>query len=178
MDELTVCPKCFIVNEGYTLVCETQYNNYPIRKVFTLYNRRNYFREKLKKYSKLSNNNSDDYKKIINMLKKKNIKNIHDLKHKMRKLKLNKYRDFLYTIYHDIKGVKLINLNDTDITNLCNQFHNIERNYNKTSKKGKSMLNYDVVLYYLLKKNNFQCYTNIPLPYHWKKVYDNLLKII
>lgn len=131
------------------------------RVMKTKYSKVNYLKEKL---DFINGNNlvrDQHYKTLIDQLKNYEFKTIFELKQLMKTLKLSKYYCYIYSIYFDIKGKKLINLSVSDIHSLLNQFIYLERKMKIENIKQTSL---NVIIYILMKQKNIPGYQYVILP--------------
>ena len=131
------------------------------------YKRRLYCMDKLNLMSGKKQSRSKIYQPMIKELKQHDFKNLKELKHVMKKLKYHKYYKFIYSIWFDIKGTKLITLTHNQIELISRQFVELEIKFKQSDKHSrKNMLNYNSLMYILLKKNKIKGYKSILLPYN------------
>ena len=90
----------------------------------------------------------------------------------MKKRKLSKYYKDIYNIYYDLKKIRLININENQISKMSDDFVKIDLKYKSKSKC--NMLSYNSLIYYLLQKYNIEGLEYIFLPANHNK---NMLEI-
>jgi len=143
-----------------------------------LYHRKSYFREKLKLMVGIKQSLNPEYILIIKELKNQLFNSIIELKRIMRKKGYHKYYKYIYNIYYEIKGVKLINLSYTEIDKLTCKFLKLEQQFKTIYPSKSNLLSYNIVIYSLLKKDNHLCYKNIILPKNKRKVLKNIENLV
>ena len=87
------------------------------------------------------------------------------------------HHKYLYSIYYDVKQHQLIDLKPSDIDKLENQFYDFERLL-KIYPKQKYIINYSIIIYYILRRNGYQCYKNILLPRNHNKSMRKFIEIL
>lgn len=145
---------------------------------YQLYQRKSYFREKLKLMVGIKQSTNQKYQTIITELKKHSFNSITELKKLMRKKGYHQYYKYIYTIYYEIKGIKLIDLTYIDIENLTCKFLKLEDQFKKLYPKKSNLLSYNIIIYVLLKKYDHQCYKNIILPKNKRKILKNIENLV
>lgn len=148
------------------------------RHAFTNYNKArnkcNSLREKLKQMVGIKQSLCPDYMSVLDKLRSQKFNQISDLKKILKKLRYHKYYKYIYSIYSDIRGIKLINLSNTDIGFLATKFLQLENIFKKRNNCKRNILSYNIMIYCILKKYNYDCYKYIILP----KKYRKLLKVV
>lgn len=149
-------------NDTHTIV-----NKYP-------YKRYVYFKQKLNYINCIT-----FYKlnpKLIYFIecnKNKNIRSISKLKKVMKKVGLNKYYKYIYSIYQSITGKQMINIPMNTYDRYVNQFINLERIFLK-HKIRKNLYSYNVILFLLMKLNGCPDYKHLILPLNKNKLRKKL----
>jgi|GEM_PF-5166576 len=143
-----------------------------------LYHRKIYFSEKMRLLTGQKQSENIGYSNMIKFLKNEKFDTIIELKKIMKKNNFNKFYKYIYSIYTDIKNVKLINLTYANVNFLCSKFLLTEREFKKIYPKRKNILSYNIIIYTLLKKYNFPCYKYIILPRNNKKIIENISELL
>jgi hypothetical protein len=162
---------------------EHEYNGrYKCKK--TSYTRRSYFIEKLKMMSGYKQSKSPTYNSMINNLKSivgDNPLDINKLKRIMKDEKYNTHYKYIYDIYKDVTGVKIIDLTMNDICIITDRFIQMNNNFkieNDTYYGGRNnMVSYDLLIRNILKELNYDCYRHIIVPKKTvfiKKIYKRI----
>lgn len=172
-----VCPNC-----GLTDICAFDYsphinyneNEFIMRRSSTIYKRRHYCIEKLKMMTGYKHSNSKKYNEMIKSLKehKNLIKNISDLKKIMKKLKYQNHYKYIYNIYKDVTGIKLIELSYKDIQLITTKFISLEMIFKGDSvvHRRKNMISYDLIIKNILKELKYKCHRHILVPKKCAKI--------
>lgn len=164
------CILCGVVDMNRTQFLE----NIQQFKSYFIYSRKSYFREKLRLLTCIKQPTNAEYDNIIAILKEHQFDTIFELKKLMRKLKMSIYYKFIYCIFFDLKKVKLFPLTINEIEKLIHQFILLERQFKIAYPNKHNLLSYNIVIYCILKKNNYECHKYIILPKNRKKI----LKIV
>lgn len=170
IDGYYTCILCGVVDITKLLFHE----NLQRYKSYFVYHRKSYFREKMKLLTGIKQPTNMEYNHIVSILKEHQFENIFELKKLMRKLKMSKYYKFIYCIYFDVKKVKLFPLGINEIEKLIHEFILLERQFKLAYPNKHNLLSYNIVIYCILKKNNYECYKHVLLPKNRKKI----LKIV
>ena len=168
-----VCPKCGLVNRQELV---SYFNNHSI-KYKILYKRQSYYTEKLRQFMRQKKCKHPHYHKLILKIKKKPFKTIHDLKRVMQELKYGKYYKFIYNIFYEIKGKHLIDIDNQDLPQINTEFLKLEKKFKKHFTDIKYFPSYNVTIYFILKKLNYDCCKHILLPLNFKKKYKFIRNI-
>jgi len=94
----------------------------------------------------------------------------------MKKLKFGKLLKYVYTLYYDLTGTRLIQLSERDISKLSYAFIEFERAFKITYPESKNILSYDLIIYHLFKKLGYN-YRDIVLPKSHKKTLYRFIEI-
>src|ERR1700678_1565644 len=175
VDGFTTCINCGIVDLYKQSFCESNFKPYTTNH---LYYRKSYFKEKLPLLVGIKQSSSSKYNKVINQLKSQKFESIIDLRKIMKKLKLNRYYKYIYSIYYDIKKVILINLTSSDIDFLTYKFLQLENDLKKHYPDKSNLLSYNIVVYSLLKKFDYDDYKNILLPRNHRKIINKIIELL
>jgi len=143
-----------------------------------VYKRNLYFRDKISALSGHRQESSPKYLQMLEDLKSKPFETIRELKNLLKKGNFSCFNKHLYSIYFDLKGKRLINLSSYDIENLENQFFSFERNFKRLYPNNKYILNYNIIIFCLLKKNGFPCANHILLSKNRNHSMTKFLEII
>ena len=138
----------------------------------SLYRRKLYALDKLRMLNAQKTCKKPIYKQAISKLRNLEFTTIHDLNKLMKTYKYNKLYPYIYLIYHEIKQVKLIDLDWRQIDIIADEFVKMEIKFKtseKTSKR-KNMLSYNVMIYMIMKDLNYKGYDHILLPQNYKYV--------
>jgi hypothetical protein len=89
-----------------------------------------------------------------------------------------KFYKYIYNIFYEIKGHRLININKIDIFKISLAFTQVEKEFLKKYPNKANMLSYNVVIYCILKFFKYKCAEHIILPINKKAINEvmNLLK--
>lgn len=172
---LMTCHICGQVSDhNHKYIPEARYYNINYESV---YHKSVYIKEKL---DFLNCNNfvrTESYIIMLNNLKNKHFETIFDLNRLLKSLKLNKFYKYIYQIYHDLTGKKLINLTVSNIHLLINQFKNLEGNMKIESIKSTN-IPINIIIYVLMKHNKIHGYEFLILPKNKNKIkiIERLLK--
>ena len=103
--------------------------------------------EKLKLMNCHKISNSLKYREMIKDLSdyKDEFETVFELRALMKKLQYNRFYKFIYSIYRDIKGVKLIDLSWRDMDIVSDAFVKLEWRFRDSSTKRKNMLSYNTI---------------------------------
>ena len=177
IDGSYVCVSCGIVDINRTAFYET--TNKQNNKVYYIYHRKSYFREKLRLLVGIKQpSDSERFEEALKKIKEHQFDTIFDLKKIMKKLKLSIYYKYIYHVYFLIKNVKLIPLTLLEIDNLVHKFVSLERTFKKEHPDKNNLPSYDIVIATLLRKNDYTFYKYIILPKNQRKltkIIENLL---
>lgn len=156
-DKLTnICPECnieYVLDEneaimicencglGYEILLTTDpmYNNFVYRSA---YKRINKFKSKLIQIQ----GGSFPPKHIIDIVKKHNVTNIHDLRDVLKKEKITKYNNHTHSILKLAFGIQNYKFDHRTINMFVNDFKKIDSNYRKLIRK-RNIIGYDFIIY-------------------------------
>lgn len=169
-----VCQDCGQVDIHRIVFAENNPKNFRRH----VYKRRTYFRDKLRLFTRHKQSTSDDYVKMLELLKNYQFETVHDLKRILKKLKYGVHHKYLYSIYYDVKQHQLIDIKPCEIERLENQFYDFERLFKQIYPKHKYILNYSIIIRYLLQRNGYQCYKNILLPRNHHKSMRKFIELL
>lgn len=131
------------------------------------YKRRLYCIDKLMMISGRKYSRSKAYPLVIQKLKEYEINSLKELKQTMKILKYHRLYKFIYNIWYDLKKERLISLTGNQIDQLSREFVAIESKFKAcTRHTRKNMLNYNSLIYILMKKNKIKGHRHILLPFN------------
>lgn len=163
------CPECGIV-QAYGIVEEFVHGQPPPSKR-SIYKRRLYCQEKIRSLCGNKVPNTAAYRKVKRKLNMSNFTSIIELKQLLKKLKYTSYYKHLYGIWYDLKGTKLIELTPYQQDMLAVQFVDLDMQFKQDEgHKRSNIMSYASMLYYLMKKNNYDGWKHIILPYNNVKI--------
>jgi len=169
LDGYECCVNCGFMNDNQHFVYNT-YNDHSTYKCSMPYFRVVYFKQKLNMI-----NNVVLFKynpKILFFIEKnknKRIKNIYKLKKIMKKVGLNKYYKYIYSIYFAITDIQLIRIRMNEYDKYIRQFKMIEKAFIE-KKIRHNLYSYNVIIYFLLKINKNEGYKHLILPLNKTKL--------
>jgi len=178
IDGYTSCISCGKIDQSKQQYVYNTYNDHSVYKCSVPYFRVVYFRQKLNMI-----NNVVTYKfnpKIMYFIEKnknKNIKNIYKLKKIMKKVGLNKYYKYIYSIYHAITNKQLIYIRINEYDKYISQFKKIEKIFIKKDIR-HNLFSYNVIIYFLLRINNNEGYKHLILPLNKTKLKKKVKELI
>jgi hypothetical protein len=106
---------------------------------------------------------------FIEKNKNKNIKSITRLKKTMKKVGLNKYYKYIYSIYYAITNIQLIRISLNEYEKYVKQFKKIEKVFIERNIR-HNIYSYNVIIYFLLKINKNDGYKHLILPLNKTKL--------
>lgn len=131
------------------------------------YKRRLYCIDKLMMISGRKYSRSKTYPLVIQKLKEYEINSLKELKQTMKILKYHRLYKFIYNIWYDLKKERLISLTGNQIDLLSREFVAIESKFKAcTTHRRKNMLNYNSLIYILMKKHKIKGHRHILLPFN------------
>ena len=155
-----VCTQCGVMD-----IEDPSYEVIPWTPTIALYKRRLYCQEKLKLYTGHKLCRSAQYRKIVKDLKTYDILNIIELKQYLKEWKQKRFYKYIYNLYFDVTGIRLIKLSSQDIDFLSRKFVEIEGKFKGSElHKRKNFFNYNSCIFLLMKKYKYKGYKNIILP--------------
>lgn len=176
IDGFKTCVSCGLVDINSQVLSfnnnntHTAINKYP-------YKRYVYFKQKLNYINCITYyKHNPKLLYFIECNKNKNIRSISKLKKVMKKVGLNKYYKYIYSIYESITGKQIINIPMNTYDKYINQFINLERIFLK-NKVRKNLYSYNVILFLLMKLNGCEDYKNIIMPLNKNKLRKKLLEL-
>jgi len=170
IDGYQCCTNCGNLDSDNPHLVYNTYNDHSTYKCSMPYFRVVYFKQKLNMI-----NNVLLYKlnpKIIYFIEKnknKNIKSITRLKKTMKKVGLNKYYKYIYSIYYAITNIQLIRISLNEYEKYVKQFKKIEKAFIER-KIRHNLYSYNVIIYFLLKINKNDGYKHLILPLNKTKL--------
>jgi hypothetical protein len=129
------------------------------------YNRKRYFKTRLNLLmGYIQSPKTPAYKHMISQLKIcLAFNSIRQLRTSMKVQGFNKFYPFIYNIWYEVKGTRVVNISVAQYHILRKQFDDFNRWFRHT-KKERNIVNYSVFLYAVLKHNNIEGYENLFLP--------------
>ena len=145
----------------------------------SMYKRRLYCLEKLKLMNCHKLSKSPKYRDMITDLKgyQDTFDTVFELKKLMKELKYNKFYKYIYSVYLDIKCVKLIDLRWNDMDKISDDFVKLEWNFRDSRGKQhmrKNMLSYSTLIYVIMKHHGYPCHKYVLLPQNHKQVEESI----
>lgn len=144
-------------------------DHYKSDNKLSLYKRYKYFLEKLNLLSGRKMSQSPKCSQLIKILKPEDFNNVIELRHLMKKHGYSKLNKFIYNIYYEIKGERLIDFTAQEKNKLCQDFLNIEKVFKKSDSR-KNIYNYNLMIMLLMKKNNIKGHQYLILPKNRKQI--------
>lgn len=174
---LSTCLDCGLVNtEDQEFTRERTLIRYP---KFYAYKRSTYFNQKLNLITgrKCYQRDPQYWTNFIDKLKleKDNIKTIFDIKRYMKQNHYNRLYKYIYNAWFEIKGYRIIDLDYDQRESLNVQFLEFERWF-KSQYIKRNLLNYNIILHELLKRNNIENYNQVCMPINKKITQDIIAK--
>ena len=171
VNHFLTCVDCGLtdLDKCQTIAMESSDEYIPKR---SLYRRKLYALDKLRMLNSQKTCKKAIYKDAVSKLRTSEFSTIHELKELMKTHNYNKLYPYIYLIYHEIKQVKLIDLDWRQIDKIADEFVKREIKFKtseKTSKR-KNMLSYNVMIYMIMKDLNYKGYDHILLPQNYKDV--------
>jgi hypothetical protein len=170
IDGYQCCVNCGNLDSDNPHLVYNTYNDHSTYKCSMPYFRVVYFKQKLNMI-----NNVLLYKlnpKIIFFIEKnknKKIKNINRLRKIMKKVGLNKYYKYIYSIYYAITNTQLIRISLNEYDKYVKQFKKIEKAFIEKNIR-HNLYSYNVIIYFLLKINKNDGYKHLILPLNKTKL--------
>lgn len=115
------------------------------------------------------------YNRSVEHLKTLKFESVIDLIKIMKIKRYKRFYKYVYSIYHEIKNVRPIMLNSKQCNNLFMQFTKFNKWY-KVKYQKRNIIPYRVILFRLMKHNNYEGYENVILPYKSERSYEILNK--
>mgnify|MGYP001187650572 FL=1 len=168
------CQLCGIVDLDHLVFKES---SVPVKN-HHIYKRNNYFIEKMRLLTGIKQTANPKYIEMIQLFKKKKIKDIYKLKELMKKHGYSKFYKYIWSAYYDITGKKLISISHSDIKKLSYKFLNFERHLKTNLRNRTNFPNYNTIIYLFLKKEGYKDYQHIILPKNQKKIIEIITEII
>ena len=170
IDGYECCINCGYMDPSRQEFVYNTYNDHSTYKCSMPYFRVVYFKQKLNMI-----NNVILFKynpKVLFFIEKnknKRIKDIYKLKKIMKKVGLNKYYKYIYSIYFAITNVQLIRIRMNEYEKYIKQFKMIEKVFLE-KKIRHNLYSYNVIIYFLLKINKNEGYKKLILPLNKTKL--------
>lgn len=176
MDQVLVCFKCGEVSPEtiYSEVLDAKH-----KKNHHLYYRKTYFLNRLHLMNRNVQCSNEIYNQVLDILRNKKFETIRELRSVMKRLKLRSYYKYIYSIFYDLKGVKVFQFNADQIDGMVKTFLKMERNFKEKYPGKRNLFNYNLIIYYVLRIHRIDCdHDSIIFPHNERKVLniiDNLL---
>lgn len=178
-DAFYCCPECGAMDIDNPLMVKECIEDYTPKAA--LYKRRLYAMEKMKLMTGHKICRGKCYNRIVKRLSEyeHEIDSLVELKDYMKQLKMHRYYKYIYNIYHDLKGVRLINLSSQDMDFLSRKFVELESKFKISDlHKRNNIFNYNSILYLLMKKYKYKDYKNLLLPLNHLKIAKVIKKLL
>jgi len=161
---LYVCPTCGICDTENALQT-IPYSYFDCGSVcrYEPYKRRTYFKQLLEQVSLRKDCDTVGYMMMVYALKDCPFSNTYELKQLMKDKGYNKYYKYIFNTYRDIKGTHLIEIDPSLFEHLMKEFHQFDLWYKKKCRR-RNLINYNVLLYHMLKRHGVRNYDSILLP--------------
>lgn len=193
---ISTCINCGLVD------CSDREISIPVQLEYEMstkqcYLRKSYFKEKLRLLACINFSMSPNYKPLLHKLN--NLKAINRIKNHIRgkikkdiiqffidinlvdvlrnilkKIHAVKFYKHIYNIIFDIFDIKVFNINERLIDSLTYEWIIFETNFRRLFPSKHNMINYNVILYNLFRRNKIRNYKMLVLPLNKK----NIQKII
>ena len=156
------CPECGTIDFDKPIYVDHEWTPPKIT-----YKRRLYCIDKLMMISGRKYSRSKVYPIMIQKLKEYDINSLKELKQTMKTLKYHRLYKFIYNVWNDLKKERLISLTSNQIDLLSRQFVELESKFKESdTHTRKNMLNYNSLIYILMKKNKIKGHEHILLPFN------------
>lgn len=185
-----VCINCGSTSP-YFLVSSFENNEIKITKQH--YERKNYFKRKLRLLQGLTSPITEEYETIVHILNfdplitkiKQNIKKIkkkhiikyfiqieihHLIRQLLKLLNYAKYYKFTYNIINYIFNIRCFDIKNNEFEKLVLEWFNFELKFKLNFKNKRNIINYNITLYHILKKNNIANYDLLFLPINKNRI--------
>lgn len=140
------------------LANETQERKTFTKKIYVPYNRKPYFKRLFELLAgHVQSPQTKQYKKMIQLLSNNNntFQNMRQLRELLRKNGHQKYYQYIYNIWYEIKGERIIHITNEQFHKIMEKFRIFQNWYKKTIKT-RNMINYSVLLQELLLHNKIK----------------------
>jgi hypothetical protein len=168
-----VCPDCGIMDLE-PLFYDIPFDMVHLKRSF--YKRRLYCIEKLNYIGGLKQPTSIRYRNMVAFLKTKQFTKIEKLKRLMKKYGYNKYYKYIYSVYFDIKKIRLIKLTAMDIHKISLEFVKMDVKFTKYQEnhKRKNFMAYNSIIYLILQQKKFKGFKHILKPNNHNDLTENV----
>lgn len=132
-----------------------------------LYKRRQYCLEKLYLITGRKQSRSPHYQRMLKDLKAYDFEDLQDLRGWMKQLGYQKFYRFLYNVYHDLKGERLVKLSHNQVDEVARQFVELEWKFKRAAgntHKRQNMIAYNTMIWFILRQNNVEGYEHLYVP--------------
>lgn len=164
-----VCGDCY---EYFAYIVQTK--TVTLNK-HMLYKRRSYFKHLILLISCKKICFKSQYNDVVNSLRNKNIHNLKSLRRQMKVNKLHKFYPYMFLIYRDLTGKKLIQLTHSQIGSLLTLFNIFER---KVKKQKQNFYSYFLIINRFFIKMKFDGVQYIEIPASNKKLLKEVDQIL
>lgn len=178
VDGFPFCPSCGIINFDQPEIAREVDDPVVKQRVVSLYKRRLYIREKLNLMAGYKHSRSKEYSEIVAKLKKIRVRNIIHLKQILKDRNLKKYYKHIYSIYYDLKKIRLVKLSHSNVDFLAKKFIDAESKFKENNHSRSNFFSYSSVIYMLMKKYRMAGYHNIILPLNYLKISQKIRTLI
>lgn len=163
---MRVCVLCGVV-DSYDVVEEFVHGEY-VPTTRSIYKRRLYCMEKIRSLCGHKIPCSKAYGQVKRKLSKLSFDTIVELKQILKDMGKTTLYKYLYGIWFDLKGEKLIELTPHQQDILSLEFVELDGKFKEQQDQHKrsNIMSYASVLYFLMKKHNYKGYDHIILPYN------------
>lgn len=170
-DNMWLCSTCHTLEGCCNMLPRDSYN-----KKKSMYHRRCYFIERMNLLCGYKHSMNPDYKKFVNILRKRKFSNVRQLKRLMREVGANKFYKFVYNIFYEIKKKRIVNITQQRITMLAQEFVVMESFFKqkRDAHNRKNLFSYSAIMYMLLKRHNIKGYKHVLLPNNSKSVFGKI----
>lgn len=160
------CPMCGACDCLETdLVCHETW----VKKQ-SMYKRRLYCQEKLRMLVGLKQSTSPRYKTLVKRMKKLNVKSLVIMKQYLKEWGERNMYKYIYSMYTDVTGKKLITLSSQQIDKISIEFVIMESKFKQNKGKRKNFFNYLSMIYLLMRKHKLKGHSHILLPLNFFEI--------
>jgi predicted RNA-binding Zn-ribbon protein involved in translation (DUF1610 family) len=159
-NSMFVCPSCGITDLNSAFLVSYAY------KKKSVYMRRAYFVERLNLIAGFNQSKNPNYSSTVDRLRRCRFNSIKKLRQHMKRLNMSKYYKFIYNIYFDIKGVRLIQLDRQTIQKLAKRFSQLQARFKTAEHDRKNFFSYSAVIYLIMKEHKIKGHDKMLLPRH------------
>ena len=140
-----------------------------------LYKRRQYIRDRLLVMCGKKHSRSPAYKGMVKELQAHGFEDLDGLRALMKELGYHKQYKFVYNVFFDATGVRLVDLDHHTIERLSDQFVALEAKFKAANQRSeatgrKNMVGYSSLIWYLLKQNQLKGHEHVLLPLNHERM--------